>query len=551
MVVHFRANEVVHFGVDIYTARLARDLDAGEPCPVCGSTSHPKKAIMESDTVDEKRLEREEKAYDMARETYNKEDAIIRDRKHVLEHETKPSLLNEAKTLGFHTIPTLDVLEEAIKEIELSYEKTLREIQKIQAAEQKQTDLRQEEEILRTREDRLISERDQRVKRLATLEGACKKTEEDLGNLYKTIDDQSLSADTLKTEQEEIVKKINTLELKVSKTEEQYRTVRQSLDEALKRQIEALKEAEQIKQKSAVLNEAFEERRRAFFPSDDAYHQALKTGDHVEQLKNDITDYQENVSALKAKISQLKEEIKSRKKEDPAPVESALSELENVRQRHRAKKEKRSSRLNTNTRLLHVIKRSYQAFERFENDYLMTNRMTSIARGLTGNKMTFERYILAHWLTEILTAANQKLDVMTNGRYMLKRKIEKAKGAAQQGLDLQVFDAYTTSSRDVSTLSGGESFKAALALALGLAEIVQRTSGGISLETMFIDEGFGSLDPESLDIAIETLMAINQTGRVVGVISHVSELKSRIETKIEVDVTNDGSHIRHENREDV
>ncbi len=527
-----------------HAARLALDLSTGEPCPVCGSTDHPQKAVMKGDVVDDERLAKEEMAYEAAREAYNREDAIIRNRKQVLEHEIKKTLMAEAHRLGFEKIPTVEALEKSIKESELQVKKASSDIKMIQEAELKQTELRQKQDDLGDRETRITLARDQAAKKLASLEGAIKKTEEDLIEIQKTIDHPSLSSDALKDEQRAIVLKTNALEAKTKTTEETDRMVRQSLDEALRRQASESKEEARLKALATEMKDVFENRRQRVFATEDRYHEALETGDVVDEQRREISDYEASIGSLKAKISQLKDEIKSRVKEDPQPVETALTELETIRLRHRENKERISSRFGTNTRLLQSIKVSYQSFERLEQDYLLTNRITSIARGMTGNKITFERYILAHWLTEILAAANQKLDVMTNGRYLLQRKSEKAKGAGQQGLDLQVFDAYTTSSRDVSTLSGGESFKAALALALGLAEIVQRTSGGISLETMFIDEGFGSLDPESLDIAIETLMAINQTGRVIGVISHVSELKSRIETKIEVDVTNEGSHIR-------
>lgn len=132
---------------------------------------------------------------------------------------------------------------------------------------------------------------------------------------------------------------------------------------------------------------------------------------------------------------------------------------------------------------------------------------------------------------------------MTNSRFELLRKEDVGDKRKGQGLDLEVYDNYTGKSRDVKTLSGGESFKASLAMALGLSDVVQRYSGGIQLDTIFIDEGFGTLDPESLDIAIETLIDLQDNGRVVGIISHVQELKDRIEVKLEVTSTNQGSKV--------
>jgi exonuclease SbcC len=133
---------------------------------------------------------------------------------------------------------------------------------------------------------------------------------------------------------------------------------------------------------------------------------------------------------------------------------------------------------------------------------------------------------------------------MASGRFVLKRKEERGKGRRQEGLELEVFDNYTGKARHVKTLSGGESFKASLALALGLADVVQSHSGGISLDTMFVDEGFGTLDPESLDTAIKCLIDLQENGRLVGIISHVPELKERIDARLEITTAKEGSKAR-------
>ena len=149
--------------------------------------------------------------------------------------------------------------------------------------------------------------------------------------------------------------------------------------------------------------------------------------------------------------------------------------------------------------------------------------------------------MLASYFQDIIDAANLRLEKMTGERFSLKRKTSKSKGAGQKGLELEIYDNYTASSRDVSSLSGGESFKASLSLALGLSDVVQASSGGVSLETMFVDEGFGTLDPQSLDNAIDSLLELQKGGRLVGIISHVQELKERVDAKIEVISTKEGS----------
>ena len=151
--------------------------------------------------------------------------------------------------------------------------------------------------------------------------------------------------------------------------------------------------------------------------------------------------------------------------------------------------------------------------------------------------------VLSVLLDDVLIQASQRLSIMSKGRYQLIRKEERAKGNKASGLELEVDDAYTGKSRPVATLSGGESFMAALSLALGLSDVVQSYSGGIKLDTLFIDEGFGSLDPESLDLAVRTLIDLQSTGRMIGIISHVTELKSQMGHRVDVTSGRSGSKI--------
>ena len=138
------------------------------------------------------------------------------------------------------------------------------------------------------------------------------------------------------------------------------------------------------------------------------------------------------------------------------------------------------------------------------------------------------------YFDRIIARANSRLMVMTGGQYELKRRLEAESKQGQSGLDLNVIDHYNGTERDVRTLSGGESFKASLSLALGLSDEIQSSSGGVKLDTMFVDEGFGSLDEESLNQAMKALLGLTEGNRLVGIISHVSELKEKIERQIVV-----------------
>jgi exonuclease SbcC len=167
-----------------------------------------------------------------------------------------------------------------------------------------------------------------------------------------------------------------------------------------------------------------------------------------------------------------------------------------------------------------------------------------VARGKNPAKLDFERYVLGVMLDEVLESAASRLKKMSRGRYSLHRALALQDGRRVAGLDLNVMDHWTGHARSVATLSGGEGFLAALALALGLADVIQSTTGGIHLEAVFIDEGFGSLDPEALEMAMRALEDLRQSGRMVGLISHVAELKERIDTRVEVRRSRNGSRVQ-------
>jgi exonuclease SbcC len=176
--------------------------------------------------------------------------------------------------------------------------------------------------------------------------------------------------------------------------------------------------------------------------------------------------------------------------------------------------------------------------------YRTIGHLDDVANRRNPRSLSFQSYVLGAFLEDVLAAASQRLRLMTKSRYALERTEERTGRKRAAGLGLLAYDAWTGVSRPVATLSGGEKFMAALSLALGLAEVVQAHAGGIRLETVFVDEGFGSLDDESLDLAIGALMGLNEGGRLVGIISHVSELRERIDTRLEVTAGKSGSTAR-------
>lgn len=165
-------------------------------------------------------------------------------------------------------------------------------------------------------------------------------------------------------------------------------------------------------------------------------------------------------------------------------------------------------------------------------------------------RMSLNSYVLAARLEQVAVAASERLIGMSDGRYTLQHTDAKAARGAKSGLGLEVVDEWTGQRRDTATLSGGESFMASLALALGLADVVQHESGGVDIETLFVDEGFGSLDEQALEQVMDALESLRDGGRVVGLVSHVAEMKQRIGTQLQVVKGRSGStlHISDDTR---
>ena len=206
----------------------------------------------------------------------------------------------------------------------------------------------------------------------------------------------------------------------------------------------------------------------------------------------------------------------------------------------RAKKEIQEQKLNIHARFqenssaLEHIRRQSDVLAKTEKRWAWVKALSNTANGnISGKeKIMLETYIQMHYFDRIIARANTRFMVMSGGQYELKRRLEADNNKRQSGLELDVIDHYNGTQRSVKTLSGGESFKASLSLALGLSDEVQSSAGGIHLDTMFVDEGFGSLDEESLRQAIQALADLTEGQRLVGIISHVAELKEKIDRQI-------------------
>ncbi|MHC1723595.1 MAG: AAA family ATPase [Aminipila sp.] len=255
-----------------------------------------------------------------------------------------------------------------------------------------------------------------------------------------------------------------------------------------------------------------------------------------EKAKNAFEECNLVVTECNAKIEALREQLKEVKQVDINTETEKKTLLLKEKSELNSKISEITSRVDRNMAALHSINTQMGNLSEIEKRWIWIKALSNTANGnITGKeKIMLETYIQINYFDRILARANTRLMVMTSGQYELKRRVEAENRQSQSGLELDVIDHYNGSERSVKTLSGGESFKASLSLALGLSDEIQSSSGGIQLDTMFVDEGFGSLDEESLNQAMKALGGLTEGKRLVGIISHVAELKEKIDKQIVV-----------------
>ncbi|MEG2597249.1 MAG: SbcC/MukB-like Walker B domain-containing protein, partial [Oscillospiraceae bacterium] len=263
----------------------------------------------------------------------------------------------------------------------------------------------------------------------------------------------------------------------------------------------------------------------------------------LPSLEKSTKEYENNLQKYKTLNDQLISDVGGKA---PYPLEemellfqSLSAELTDT-ETHYLKAE---TSLQQHQSVLHYLKKNLSSLQRVDEQYRTVGTLYRLANGNNNVNLSFERFILGGFFDEIIENANQRLQVLSSGRYSVNRKQNKEKGRRASGLDLEVLDIHTGKYRDTNTLSGGESFMTSLALALAVADIISATSGGVTIDTMFIDEGFGSLDSESLETAVDCLLTLRKSNRLIGIISHVSMLSDYIPIKLRIVSSPNGSSI--------
>jgi len=279
------------------------------------------------------------------------------------------------------------------------------------------------------------------------------------------------------------------------------------------------------------------------FGDEAEYRLAFLEEEEINRIREEIFAHREEVQVNEQLIAHIQKQLEGKEKPDALAVKEALEEAKEKRDVIREQYVEKTHYERDIKRLMVSLKEKLVREKQLEEEYGMIKKLEDAASGNNRLRLVFEQYVLAAYFEEILKAANIRLRTMSMGRYELKRAESVGDGRTKDSLEMEVYDYYTGKYRSVKTLSGGETFKTSLALALGMSDIVQTLSGGLRVEALFIDEGFGSLDSESLEQACLTLQSLVEKDRLIGIISHVPELSERINNQIRIRKTNVGSDI--------
>ncbi|HEX3018345.1 MAG TPA: SMC family ATPase [Caproicibacter sp.] len=518
---------------------MASKLSEGTPCPVCGSTVHPHKAVAAEQAPDEAELKKLKSVRDRYQKELNQASLELSKTKAKLDADltnlrsTAEAVLGDLT--GYKTVKPLETLTaDALAKSKAKHAELLRmlSVLKEQCGQK----------------NKLAEQQKETADSLTAAEAEAKKLDERKNSVQTALESKKSEADalrgTLEFESAELAKKalagwqkdLAAMKQVLENAEQAHHACENGLAAAKAVLAESEKNlTAQSELEEKKYSEYLEKLASAGFAGEEDYSAALLSPEQVESLKQVLTSYRDECRSVQEAVARLQKETSGKTPGDLKALQDALLEAHNNESAAEKEFHEISVRLDGNRRCEERIKKALSEREKLNEAYECALDLDKTANGsLPGRqRLNFEQFVQAAYFNKILEQANIRLSEMTGGRYALLRRETASDLRSHFGLDIDVMDYYTGQPRDVKSLSGGESFKASLALALGLSDVVQNRSGGVRIETMFIDEGFGSLDDESRRQAIATLSEL-AGGRLVGIISHVSELKEQIDRQIVV-----------------
>jgi exonuclease SbcC len=527
---------------------LAQQLKIDEPCPVCGSKQHPNIASSEQVLVTLEQIDNAkvvaqqwEQKLVAQRERYSSVGAQYKALNAQLDSAVKQfsQYKNEwqQQNMAVEQFELLSYWEEVLLKAQSAITQLGDHKVHLQQAHKRTVqldELQAQAELLHRNHNQLLMRADST---LAVIENELTRCLTQLPDEFKAIG-------ALDSAIAELISGQLTLENEYTKITQAY-TNAQGAQQAAQANSAAQQKAltslnEQLAALIKLWQQALED---SSFSAQVDFLQARTPLPELQNMREEINAYELQRKEIEVAMQGQKNVILDQQEPNLANLEQQLTTL--LSQQQGAEQEwlvidKQLSHLQKVAKQIAV---SVQKNAALEAQYKVVGTLSDVANGLTADKVSLQRFVLSALLDDVLIEASSRLHIMSKGRYQLIRKEQRAKGNKASGLELEVDDAYTGKVRSVATLSGGESFMAALALALGLSGVVQAYAGGIVLDTLFIDEGFGSLDAEALELAIRTLVDLQRSGRMIGIISHVAELKEQMPIRIDIHTDQQGSHL--------
>ncbi|MCM1182403.1 MAG: SMC family ATPase [Roseburia sp.] len=536
---------------------LAGRLVAGEKCPVCGSVHHPEPAKLKAASISEdafRKLQEEEAELQEKKNHVNTEAEKAKTSLEEFEGQLRRTILDciESPLLAMAINmamegASLEELITAANEAKTQAERRTRESSQkctslekdcraLKRAEKALEDAQGDEtERLNTRKEEL-NEKKQKIKQELAETSATLKTLEKLSFPdWETAKKERKQAEARKKKLSDAIAKAEEEKKKTDRNVTAVESEQKTLNGSLSRQ---------EKDEEALKKKLDEEIRANGFSSAEEMLKYVADENAIASSDKVINDYYQAVATNKKQLLDAKADAKGKKLTDIEALRTVCDEQSARVDRIRRNCNNSENRIQTNEEKQKSILGRREELEKARKENAICQRLYSLVRGTTGNgKITLEQYIQAAGFDGIIAAANRRLLPMSDGQYELYRQEDALGKRSNHFLDLEVLDNYTGHRRPVGNLSGGESFKASLSLALGLSDTVSSNLGGVQMDALFVDEGFGTLDRKSIDSAMEILINLTGSNKLVGIISHREELMENIPQQIKVKKTKDGSRI--------
>lgn len=525
---------------------LAASLKDGVPCPVCGSVHHPSPAISKQKIPSERQLEQCKQELDKATQLLREIDTSAR----ITLEKLNTAWSNPEESLGLEPdrlYQSQTRLNYLLNDFQAQAKTILNQIQ------MDEKELLQYPGITPTllqdpkyqQEDFLTQAKEKNAQNLTEQTAKMKAVEERIS----TLTDRLKSGAKTTFDLEKMIETAKMQAASLQKQSDDIRSAYQKAQETLVRAQEALNSQSQQHDTDKAL---YVQKQTQFstlltqhgFSSQKEFEDVLSLLEKEQEIQALSDQYQKDVTQCESQLHLLRAELEGKHRQDLESLKAQEATLKEQQKQRTGELSALQALLLSNREHYAKAKELYQVTMDQQEEFARVSRLSRIASGNNEAKVDFERYVLAAYFDDIIEASNQRLGKMTGYRYLLRRKLERGKYAKASGLDFEVIDSWNGKARDITTLSGGESFQASLALALGVADVMQMVSGGIEMNTMFIDEGFGTLDSQSLDEAIRTLTDLTSENRLIGIISHVADLKERIPAHVEVSPSRTGSSIQ-------